>query len=216
MNKPKFAWWPFRSLALAVPVLAASLTFGCCASQNAPLHAMPLFFCLLGAGNGYLIGIALGDLGRSMIAIPLGALAGYFLSFVLVADFSPEYFWFWVLCIVLYPLLLASITAAMPLRLSAFDVYSAACAGFYSGLQGLFAGLALATALYSALVFLTRPLTTFQFAASLAVGIAVTNVCAVGKLLRLGHRASPPLPEHPPDVPAEVFANSPKGKTVSF
>jgi hypothetical protein len=227
LDKPKFTWWPLKALALAVPVLSAALSFAC--SANSPHQPIPLFFCLLGAGNGYLIGIAIGDLGRSMIAIPLGALAGYFLSFALVSVFRPEDPQFWFCCFFLYPLILASITAVMPLRKGVFDIYSAGCAGFYSGLRGLLVGFiaflawvclrfCLSLGIWG-LKWLFFPSSGFVFgflvpwfmSDSLTslfawVAIALANLSAIDKLLALGYRTSPPLPENPPDVPAEVFA----------
>ena len=40
-------------------------------------RAAAAFFGIIGAGNGYLIAIAIGDFGRSVYALPLGALVGF-------------------------------------------------------------------------------------------------------------------------------------------
>ena len=85
MQQPKFSRWPWGALAVGAPLVAgvaAAFHF-----QNELALPIPpderlwrsggVFFGVLGAANGYLIGIAIGDLGRSVLAVPLGAAMAY-------------------------------------------------------------------------------------------------------------------------------------------
>jgi hypothetical protein len=83
MKQPKFQLWPWGAMALAVPAFAGSA--GVIFAVKDPRSGFPMekfwdaavvFFSVLGAGNGYLIGIAVGDLGRSLFALVAGAAAG--------------------------------------------------------------------------------------------------------------------------------------------
>ena len=77
MSQPEYTWWPWRFLALSVPVLAlggAALA----ANENHPKdEVLAIFFSVIAAANGYLFAMAVGDFGRSIAAIPIGALSGY-------------------------------------------------------------------------------------------------------------------------------------------
>lgn len=72
-------------MAAGVPALAGFATFMAQANDTAfygspserLFRAATVFFIVLSAGNGYLMTIAIGDLGRSIIALPIGALAGF-------------------------------------------------------------------------------------------------------------------------------------------
>ena len=94
MQQPQFKRWPWGVLAMAAPAVAgfAALvyTLNDPTSQHLPADeriwmAGTVFFGILGAANGYLIGIAIGDLGRSVVALPLGA------SMALAATFGLRY-----------------------------------------------------------------------------------------------------------------------------
>jgi hypothetical protein len=98
MQQPKFTRWPWGVLALTTPALAAGAALAHLLNDSASQHlpteeriwiAGTVFFGVLGAANGYLIGIAIGDLGRSALALPLGAAialgATYGLHFQVVA-----------------------------------------------------------------------------------------------------------------------------------
>lgn len=77
MSQPAYTWWPWRFLALSAPILAlggAALA----ASEHRPrAEVLAVFFSVLAAANGYLFAMAVGDFGRSITAIPIGAAAGY-------------------------------------------------------------------------------------------------------------------------------------------
>lgn len=82
-DQPKFTWWPYRTLALLVPILAAAASYLAFLFSEAPrnsqkeLAAYTVFFAIMGAGNAYLFAIAIGDFGRSVWAVPVGAIAGF-------------------------------------------------------------------------------------------------------------------------------------------
>lgn len=77
MSQPAYTWWPWRLLALSVPVIA--LGGAVLADQEHRGHedTFAIFFSVIAAANGYLFAMAIGDFGRSIVAIPLGAFAGY-------------------------------------------------------------------------------------------------------------------------------------------
>ncbi len=91
-SQPKFRRWPWGALAMAIPLIAGVATmaaFNNGAEMDQPgelFRAAKLFFIVLCAGNGYLMTVAIGDLGRSVLAVPVGALAG--LASIYAADSS--------------------------------------------------------------------------------------------------------------------------------
>ncbi len=85
MQQPKFSRWPWGALAVGAPIVAGVAAAAHYQGELArPFPADEriwrsggVFFGVLGAANGYLIGIAIGDLGRSVLAVPLGAAMAY-------------------------------------------------------------------------------------------------------------------------------------------
>ena len=84
MLQPKFTPWPWGLLSVGVPAMAAMTTVAqflndpsSATTDERIWRAAAAFFGILGAGNGYLIAIAIGDFGRSVYALPLGALVGF-------------------------------------------------------------------------------------------------------------------------------------------
>jgi hypothetical protein len=81
--RPKFTWWPYRTVALLVPALAAVASYLAYAHSEAgsesekELAGFTVFFAIIGAGNAYLFAIAIGDFGKSVLAVPVGAIAGF-------------------------------------------------------------------------------------------------------------------------------------------
>ena len=82
MQQPKFTRWPWGVLAMLAPAVAAlaavlhyynELPIAALTADERLWRSGSVFFGVLGAANGYLIGIAIGDLGRSVLAVPLGA-----------------------------------------------------------------------------------------------------------------------------------------------
>ena len=82
IKRPEFSWWPYRTVALIVPLLAMGAAAGAGAASNKTGHERDLeiitiFFSVLGAGNAYLFAIAIGDLGKTVLAVPAGGFAGF-------------------------------------------------------------------------------------------------------------------------------------------
>ena len=73
-----FTWWPWKTLALAVPLMALASTLIFALNDRLPDDgALAVFFSVIGAGNAYMLAMANGSLGRSMLAIPIGVAAGF-------------------------------------------------------------------------------------------------------------------------------------------
>jgi len=82
IKHPQFTWWPYRTLALAIPMLAFGAAIGAAANSerlgdDKTLEMMIVFFAVMGAGNAYLFAMAIGDLGKSVLAVPAGSIAGF-------------------------------------------------------------------------------------------------------------------------------------------
>ena len=86
MPRPRYTWWPWRTLALAVPVVSVGAAFfailtevkkpGSSTEQMALLAGLTIF----GAGNRFLLGAAIGDFGRSILAMLAGATAAFLVA----------------------------------------------------------------------------------------------------------------------------------------
>ncbi|MCY3022741.1 MAG: hypothetical protein NTW87_27500 [Planctomycetota bacterium] len=76
MKQPEFTLWPWKVSALAVPAMALVAVLLALSQSADKREAMVVFFGVLAAGNAYLFAMAVGDFGRSVIAIPVGAVAG--------------------------------------------------------------------------------------------------------------------------------------------
>lgn len=77
MNQPRFTLWPWAAMALGVPAMAAAATLLGAAQAQEPQDLLTVFFGVLAAGNAYVFALAVGDFGRSVLAIPTGAVAGF-------------------------------------------------------------------------------------------------------------------------------------------
>lgn len=85
-SQPVFTWWPWRALALAVPLVAVLGGYAAQASESAPPGwdkmkvTLLTAYTIYGAGTGFLLGAAIGDFGRSMLAMIAGAFTALALS----------------------------------------------------------------------------------------------------------------------------------------
>ncbi len=85
MNTVAFTLWPWRVLALVVPAVAVVAGVACATDRQAnPAYIAPAVLGVLGAGNAYILAIASGNLGRTVMAVPVGVIAG-FLPLLVVA-----------------------------------------------------------------------------------------------------------------------------------
>ena len=81
MARPRYTWWPWRTLALAVPVVSfgaavfASLAGVEASERSTEKLTLLVGLTIFGAGNGFLLGAAIGDFGRSILAMIAGAAA---------------------------------------------------------------------------------------------------------------------------------------------
>lgn len=86
MKQPEFKFWPWGVLALIVPIVAlVAAVFFRQTRQAAELEVLCVFLSLLGAGNAYVLAIATGSFARTIIAIPVGAAAGYLAPLMLAS-----------------------------------------------------------------------------------------------------------------------------------
>lgn len=82
IKRPEFSWWPYRTVALLVPLIAlgasaAALGTSTKTGEMLETEALTVFFALIGAGNAYLFAIAIGDLGKTVLTVPVGGFAGF-------------------------------------------------------------------------------------------------------------------------------------------
>lgn len=82
VRHPQFTWWPYRTLALAIPLLAFGAAVGAAVNTTKQgndqiLEILIVFFAVMGAGTAYLFAMAIGDLGKSVLAVPAGSIAGF-------------------------------------------------------------------------------------------------------------------------------------------
>lgn len=77
MIQPEFTWWPWKTLSIAVPLMALGCALASVENSRSDVEMMRVFFSVLAAANGYLFAMSVGDFGRSVVAIPVGAMAGF-------------------------------------------------------------------------------------------------------------------------------------------
>lgn len=83
MKQPEFKFWPWGVLAASVPLMGVLGVFilfnnqpGANYEQNGILAGI-IFFSAIASGNAYVLALATGDFGRSLLAMPVGALAAF-------------------------------------------------------------------------------------------------------------------------------------------
>jgi hypothetical protein len=96
MSQPTFTLWPWKILSMLVPAMAMGAA-ALAVKNNAPTEdSFAIFFGVIAAGNAYLFAMAIGDFGRSVVAIPIGAVAGW-LAVVIFSYTAPSIMFFLVL-----------------------------------------------------------------------------------------------------------------------
>ncbi|MCW8133702.1 MAG: hypothetical protein KIS92_25375, partial [Planctomycetota bacterium] len=79
-GQPAYAFWPWQVLAAAVPLASVlgsvAVVYSETGVRDWQTHELAILtsFTIYGAGNGFLLGAAIGDFGRSMLAMIAGAL----------------------------------------------------------------------------------------------------------------------------------------------
>ncbi len=76
-KQPKFKLWPWKALALALPLVAALCAYLASRHSSDERRILTVFFIVLAASNGYLMAAAIGDLGRCLLAIPIGVCGAF-------------------------------------------------------------------------------------------------------------------------------------------
>jgi hypothetical protein len=101
MSQPTFTLWPWKILSMLVPAMAL-VAAGLAEKYNAPREdSFAIFFSVIAAGNAYLFAMAIGDFGRSVIAIPVGAVAGW-VAVVIFSHAAPTFLFLSFLTIVMF------------------------------------------------------------------------------------------------------------------
>jgi hypothetical protein len=78
MNQITFSWWPWKVLALTVPVVAAGAGIFVASQRNYDESQLVIITLgVLSAGNAYILALANGRLSRLVLAVPLGAVTGF-------------------------------------------------------------------------------------------------------------------------------------------
>jgi hypothetical protein len=73
-----FTLWPWKMFAVLVPLLATGAGVAVALEPGCDKQLVaPAVLGLLGSGNAYIIAVASGNLGRTMLAIPVGVTAGF-------------------------------------------------------------------------------------------------------------------------------------------
>jgi hypothetical protein len=203
MAQPRFTLWPWGVLSLAVPAAAAIAGFELFASgvstDQPPLELSCLVaLTIFGAGEGFLLGIAIGDLGRSIVAMLVGAAAA-FLSVKLLGGRA----------VVLGPVLIvAAVSGCLAAEWDIEDILGAIMMGLVSLVIGAVCGLPayiltflLGVGLFQGSIFGGHVADLSQRLAIL-LGLMVANAFLVERLFRVAYRTEGPAPETPsPPVP---------------
>ncbi|MBI3832645.1 MAG: hypothetical protein HY291_24195 [Planctomycetes bacterium] len=183
--QPVYAWWPWRAVALAVPVAAALSGYAVVATESqvpdlsrAQLVALTSF-TVYGAGNGFLLGAAIGDFGRSILAMVMGALAALLLL--------PLYDG--VGLVLGPPFITLVMMATLALHWNMSGIMDAVWTGFGSLFLAALAG-ALALVVSALGVLIVEGLFRFKAGPVLAMVIAlmVANAVFIGRIFRASYR----------------------------
>jgi hypothetical protein len=70
----RFTWWPWKMLTIAIPLFAIGAALLGLRERHHDVEPNFIFFTILAAGNGFLLGSAIGDLRRTLIAVFMGAI----------------------------------------------------------------------------------------------------------------------------------------------
>ena len=195
-KQPKYTWWPWRAIAMAVPACAVGAGAAVAAYETfdkqdermrmAVLTAMTIY----GAGNGFLLGAAIGDFGRSILAMLAGAMAALI--------FSPLYAGPGILLAA--PAVVCAMTGTLALHWTMQGVMDAVITGigalFYGILAGAGAGLVIwiacgiSMAALSA-VFGKDAVPAIEVVAGLGVALTLGtgNMVFIGRIFRASYRA---------------------------
>lgn len=182
MAQPNFTWWPWRILALSVPWLAfagavaARLQFEVAGRPERDAQSLRVLLAVYASGNGLLLGAAIGDLGRSLLAMFVGTAAALLLGPLC----TPE--WFWV-CV---PMVVASFTGSLAMDRHLEGILGAMLAGIVDFAVGL--GLALPVFIVVLVAGEAIGVRGAGVLPAIVVSSGIANVIFVGRMFRRAHR----------------------------
>jgi len=119
-QEPEFRFFPWKALAFSMPALAALAAILARREGKDDFEILSIAMAVLGAGNGYLLAAAIGDFGRSLLAIPVGAGAGFLFSAAI--QIHP-------VCVLLFIILLMFVVKTIMTEFSSAPIRSVGCMG---------------------------------------------------------------------------------------
>ena len=185
--RPAYCWWPWRTLAIAVPVVAVGTAGLVVATAEVndgearELAAIQGLLTLFAGGNALLLGAAIGDMGKTMLVFMATVFAA------LVCTALPG-----ALALFLGPFVAITVMCAtLSVRWRADEIVAAMFAGWYA----LFLGGAFGFGVFAVLVIpaastRSEPLMVICLALACAVG----NLVFVGKLFGSAYRVQGSVP----------------------
>ncbi|MCZ7646286.1 MAG: hypothetical protein M5U26_13550 [Planctomycetota bacterium] len=200
MHKPEFTWWPWRVWALGVPILAAAGALAAATAEvpgrKPELVGWAVLLVLFGAGNGLLLGAAIGDFGRALLSTALPAAAAI-LSVELLGGFS---FAFGL------PLTVLALGASLSMDASARSAIDAAIYCLVNLLVGAAAGFLLfgVTMIFTELFLARIGLGDAGVAVGAVAGLTLGNVIFVARVFRAAYRVESEREIVEPPEPAPV------------
>lgn len=182
MAQPNFTWWPWRILALSVPWVAFAGALAAWQQEEFARRierdeqTLRVLLALYAGGNGLLLGAAIGDLGRSLLAMFVGTA----MALLLGPLCTPE--WFWV-CV---PLVIGSFTGCLALEADLDGIVGAMLAGIVDFAVGL--GLALPVFIVVLVAGEAIGVRGDGVLPAMVVSSGIANVIFVGRMFRRAHR----------------------------
>lgn len=211
MAQPKFTWWPWRTLAAAVGmascVLPVVITTLASAERSDEKELWTVGLAIFAGGNALVLGWAIGDFGRTVLALLVSIAAASAFSFL------PVHYG------MLAPFVIVpAITASLSLDRSFLGFAGAAYLGIKAVLRGFLIWIlsyivaVIALALILSILGLLRSAEAFAIEAVFAIlwGFltATANAFVVGYLFRAAHRVRTDLPPSPPESETDESSSS--------
>lgn len=182
MVQPRFTWWPWRVLALAVPWLAyagavaARMQLEDAGRTEQDTQTLRVLLAVYAGGNGLLLGAAIGDLGRSLLAMFVGSAAALILAPFCVSGMG------WV-CV---PLVIGSFTGCLALEADLDGIVGAMLAGIVDFAVG--AVLALPVFIVVLIVGEAIGIRSGGVLPAVVVSSGVANLVFVSRMFKRAHR----------------------------
>lgn len=184
-RQPAFGFWPWQVLSASVPLASVlgsiAVIFSDTEVQGWRSHELAILtaFTIYGAGNGFLLGAAIGDFGRSVLAM----IAGAFTALIL----SPLYDNVGVVLGI--PAITAVMMATLALHWDVKGIFTAIATGFGAlFLATVIAGVALVAMLFIASIFYSVFRTELVYIMAGVLALMLGNVIFLGRIVRACYR----------------------------